>query len=263
MSKKTGLLKGLFGIVVAVAAVYGCKQGTEDPQSLAFKQKQADAYLGFLAAHPDSTGLRLLTAQKLDSVGRFQEALAQMDTLLKADSTKYGLWVVKGNILLDSADTTGAQIAFAKALTRYKGEEALLSQGIIYALQKKDTCLQIADQLFANPVYSNYIKGIYAAETMDTGQALSFLNHCNQLDPAFAGAYVAKARFWLKIGQTASAKAAVMEGLKHNQVSIDLLNTTGAVFDALKLRDSASVYYERSLKIKPYQPGIQQKISAS
>lgn len=261
--KITGLLKGLLGIVVTVAAVGSCKQGTENPHSLAFKQKEADAYLTFLAAHPDSAGLRLLTAQKLDSVGRYKDALAQMDTLLSKDSSKYGLWVVKAKILLDSTDTTGAQLSFNKALIRYKGEEALLAQAVIYALHNQDTCLKIAEELTASPIYSNYIKGLFAAGKMDSVNAFSYLNKSIQLDPAFAEAYVAKARLFLKTGQTASAKEAVLEGLKHNQVSIDLLNTTGDVFGAMQQKDSARAYYQKSLLIKPYQPAIQKKVSAT
>lgn len=261
--KIAGPIKGLLGVVIAMAAVWSCKQGTEDPHSLAFKQKEADAYLNFLAAHPDSAGLRLLTAQKLDSIGRYTEALSQMDTLLNEDSTKYGLWVVKGNILLDSADTTGAQASFSKALMKYKGEEALLAQAVIYALQSRDTCLKIADELTTNPVYSNYIKGLFAAQKMDSTNMLNYLNKSIQLDPAFAEAYVAKAKFWLKTGQVGSAKDAVWEGLKHNTQSISLLNTTGAVFEAMQKKDSARVYYQKSLLIKPYQPVIQQKVSAT
>lgn len=260
---RTGLIKGLIGAAIAVLTVYSCKQGAEDPNSLVFKQKQADAYLEFLAAHPDSAGLRLLTAQKLDSVGRYGEAIAQMDTLLQADSTKYGLWVVKANILLDSTDTTGAQASFSKALTKYRGEEALMAQGEIFALQNQDTCLKIADQLSTNPVYSNYIKGLYAAQKMDTGNALNYLNTCIRLDPTFARAYVTKARLWLKIGQAPSAKAVVTEGLKHNTQSIDLLNITGAVFESMNHKDSARQYFYKSLLIKPFQPTIQQKVSTS
>ena len=98
---------------------------------------------------------------------------------------------------------------------------------------------------------------------MDSVNAFSYLNKSIQLDPAFAEAYVAKARLFLKTGQTASAKRAVLEGLKHNQVSIDLLNTTGDVFRAMQQKDSARAYYQKSLLIKPYQPAIQQKVSAT
>lgn len=263
MSKTTGLLKGLIGVVVAAIAISGCKQGTEDPHSLLFKQKQADAYLGFLAAHPDSSGLRLLTAQKLDSVGRYKDALCQMDTLLNEDSSKYGLWVVKGNILLDSTDTTGAMAAYSKALTHFQGEEALLAQGVIFALKSEDTCLKIADRIVTNQAYSHYIKGLYAAQKADTAAALPLLDKSIQLDPGFAEAYCTKARLWLRLGQAATAKEAVLEGLKHNAHSIELLNTAGTVFDALKEKDSARNYYQQSLRIKPFQPNIQQKISAT
>jgi len=259
----TGLLKGLISVVVAAIAISGCKEGTEDPHSLIFKQKQADAYLNFLAAHPDSSGLRLLTAQKLDSVGRFKEALQQMDTLINEDSSKYGLWVVKGGILLDSTDTTGAQAAYSKALSQFKGEEALLAQGVIYALKGQDTCLKIADQLVSNQAYSHYIKGLFAAQKADTAAALPLLDQSIQLDPGFAQPYCTKARLWMKLGQAANAKAVVLEGLKHNAHSIELLNTAGAVFEAMKEADSARSYYRQSLQIKPYQPVIQHKISAT
>ncbi|SDZ91145.1 hypothetical protein SAMN05192529_10430 [Arachidicoccus rhizosphaerae] len=261
MSKTAGLIKGLFGAAVALVSLWGCKQGMEDPTSLVFKQKQADAYLEFLSAHPDSSGLRLLTAQKLDSVGRYKDALLQMDTLLKEDSTKYGLWVVRANILLDSTDTSGAVAAYGRALTRYQGEEALLAEGVIFALKNQDTCLKIAEQLSRNPVYSHYIKGLYAAHQLQRDEALPMLDKAIELDPAFAAGYATKAKLYLALSKPDSAKIAVLEGIRHNAHSIELLNTAGAVFEALLQKDSADRYYESSLRIKPYQPVIEQKIT--
>lgn len=261
MSKKTGLIKGLFGAAVALAAFWGCKQGAEDPATLAFKQKQADAYLQFLSAHPDSAGLRLLTAQKLDSVGRYKEALLQMDTLLVQDSTKYGLWVVRANILMDSTDTSAAMTSYSRALSRYQGEEALLAEGVIFALRNQDTCLKIADQLSRNPVYSSYIKGVYAAHHLDRDAALLSLDRAIQLDPAFAGSYAVKAKLYLALGKPDSARAVALEGIQQNDHAIELLNTAGDVFHALGQKDSARHYFERSLRIKPYQPIIEQKIA--
>ena len=261
MSKTTGLIKGLFGVALALVSVWGCKQGTEDPSSLTFKQKQADAYLEFLSAHPDSSGLRLVTAQKLDSVGRYKEALLQMDTLLTEDSSKYGLWVVRANILLDSTDTTAAIAAYGQALVQYQGEEALLAQGVIFALKNQDTCLKIADQLSRNPVYSSYIKGLYAARQLQPEAALPMLDKAIQLDPPFAGSYIAKAKLYVGSGKLDSAKVVVLEGIRHNDHSIALFNEAAEVFEALHQKDSADHYFQRSLRIKPFQPIIEQKIA--
>ena len=261
--KCSGLTKGLIAIGVLLAAIVGCKQSTEDAHTLAFKQKEANAYLEFLAAHPDSAGLRLLTAQKLDSVGRYQEALLQMDTLLSADSTKYGLWMVKASILLDSTDSSAALTAINRALTHYKGEEALLAKAGVFALSGNDSCLQIAGVLANNPVYSNYINGLYAVHQMDTALALKYLQRSIQMDPSFADAYVALARLYLKSALPEKAKNVVVEGLTHNDHSIHLLNMTGIVFEHLHQPDSAKTYYQKSLFIKPYQPELQQKIAAA
>src|SRR5690242_5158630 len=39
--------------------------------------------------NPDSTGLRLKLASALDSIGEYNQALLQMDTLLKKDSANF------------------------------------------------------------------------------------------------------------------------------------------------------------------------------
>src|SRR5689334_17212439 len=47
---------------------------------------------------PDSTGLRFKLAGALDSIGAYTKALQQMDTLLKKDSSNFGLWYANGEI---------------------------------------------------------------------------------------------------------------------------------------------------------------------
>src|SRR4051794_21250386 len=54
--------------------------------------------------NPDSAGLRLKLASALDSIGGYKEALLQMDTLLKKDSTNFGLWYANGEIAEDAKD---------------------------------------------------------------------------------------------------------------------------------------------------------------
>ena len=251
------------GVLASLIGLGSCGSGTEDPHSLEFKQKEADAYVAYLATKPDSAGLRLLTAQKLDSVGRYKEALLQIDTLIRQDSTKYGLWLTRANVLLDSADTLSAVKAFEQALTQYRGEEALLALGKIYAAQAKDTTLQLAAALSTNPSFENYLKGLYYIEINQDDSASSFLENSLAADPRYLPAYEAKARLLLKAGNIEEAQEVIRTGLRHGDNSYALLNLLAASFEKQSKPDSAGYYYRQSLQLKPYQPSIQQKISGT
>lgn len=248
--------------LISLAGITGCKEQHPDTHSLEFKQKQADSYVNYLEEHPDSAGLRLLVAGKLDSVGRYKEALDHIDTLLRSDSNKYAFWVVKGSILLDNADTTAAQQSYAKAIQIFPGKEALFQLAETFAYQKKDTCLKIVANFMENPQEKYYIEGLYAAQTGDTAQAFTSLKNCMLLDPHFAKAYQTQAALYLSLGDIARARQTALAGLQTAPEDIALLNLTGQVFEQAKQGDSANAYYQRSLLIKPFQPSIKQRITA-
>lgn len=246
-----------------LAVIFGCGQQHPDKGTLAFKQKQADVYLNYLTQYPDSAGLRLIVAGKLDSVGRYREALAQMDTLIAADSIKYGFWVVRAAIQLDSTDTISAQQSLTRAIKLYPGQEAMLSQAEIYAWQKKDTCLKLAAAMTSSSVHKDYIAGLYASRMMDTAKATTLLQRCTMEDPQFAKAYVALANLWDTLDEQQSALAEVQRGLRVSPDYLALLNLGGKLYEKTGKPDSAAVLYKRSLSIHPYQPSLKEKVSSN
>ena len=265
MIKKISLVKGLvvIGLILGLGNLSSCGDSTEDPHTLSFKQKEADSYVAYLATKPDSAGLRLLTAQKLDSVGRYEASLLHIDTLIQEDSSKYGLWLAKGNVLLDSGDTIAALGAFDRALSRYRGEEALLAIGKIYAAQQNDTALAVASSISTNPVYENYIKGYYYAQKGNQDSAGNYLDKSLHADPGFLSAYSAKAKLLLGAGKVEAAHALIKEGLRQAESSYELLNLLAASYEKSGQPDSAKRYYQQSLRIKPFQPIIQDKNSGT
>ncbi|HTN39035.1 MAG TPA: tetratricopeptide repeat protein [Arachidicoccus sp.] len=263
MTKKSGVIWSLLMAGCVLSLWSSCKENIPDRSTLEFKQKEADAYVSFLAQYPDSAGLRLLAAGKLDSVGRYKDALLQLDTLIQSDSGKYAFWVVRANILLDSTDTTGAQNSYAKAIQLFPGQEALLNQAILYAYQKKDTCLKIAAGFTEDVVSRDYITALYAAQLMDTATAFAHLNRCIRLEHGYARAYETKAKLWLSLGDSKSALESTQQGLRAAPGNLSLLNLAGQISEATGKKDSARNYYQQSLFIKPFQPAIEQKIKSS
>ena len=47
---------------------------------------------------PDSIGLRIILINSLDSSERYNEALKEMDFLIRKDSLNYAFWYTKGSI---------------------------------------------------------------------------------------------------------------------------------------------------------------------
>lgn len=262
MTKELNLC-GRFFLLAMLGIMLGCGDQHPDKGTLAFKQKQADVYLNYLTQYPDSVGLRLIVANKLDSVGRYREALAQMDTLIRTDSNKYAFWVVRAAIQLDSTDTTSAQQSLTRAIKLYPGNEALLTQAEIYAWQKKDTCLEVAASMTSSAVDKDYIAGLYASRVLDTAKAIQLLNRCIAEDPQFVKAYVALADLWDALGDPGSALQEVQRGLSVAPDHLALLNLGGKLYEKAGKRDSAQVLYQRSLSIHPYQPSLDGKIPSN
>lgn len=262
MTIKKNLCCRLFSLAL-ILTILGCKDQQPVKGSLAFKQKQAEVYLSYLEQYPDSSGLRLIVANQLDSIGRYRDALRHMDTLIQADSNKYAFWVVKAAIQLDSTDTVSAQQSLARAISLYPGNEALMTQAEIFALQKNDTCLKIAAKMTSGATDKDYIAGLYASRLMDFEKAVPLLEGCLARDPQFAKAYVALAGLWASLGDPGKALQTVQKGLSIAPDQLTLLNLGGEFYEIAGKHDSAQLLYQRSLTIHPYQPSLRRKIHSN
>lgn len=228
-----------------------------DRNTLDFKQKQVTAITQLLAVNPDSSGLRLILANKLDSIGQYSQALSQMDTLMEEDSNKYALWLIKANMLVDSGNITSAKNSYRKAIAIYPGNEALVNLAEIFADAKSDSCLNLAQQFNQeNKYYATYISGLYAAKLGDTAKAISCLDSSILQNHQFVKPYLAKGNMYLTTGNKQEALNVFRKGLEIENQNILLLNAIANTYKQLGKSDSAKIYFSKSLSEQPFQPKI-------
>lgn len=240
-----------------VLLAVSCEVPYDNEAALKQKQNEVTALSKLLVQIPDSTGLRLIIANKLDSVGEYKNALLQIDTLLQKDSTKYGLWMAKANIFSDSNNILEAKKCLQKAISLYGGVEALTNLGEIYAGERNDSSLLLAKQLgnLSRP-QADYVSALYYFSTNDENKADSLLDRSMQQDHYYAKTFLLKGRLLLQKDETQNAIDNFKDGLKVEPKNVSLLNNIATAYTQLKQPDSAKSYYIKSLMVQPYQPKI-------
>ncbi len=157
-------------------------------QKLIIKQSQ----------YPDSMGLRLQLIDAYDSIGDYQIALGQMDSLLLKDSLNYGLWYRKALLQENAKDTTGALKSYKYAIRVYPSPDALLAAANLLAEQKNplslDLCRQVAKLRMGREYAAHcfFISGVYYARIGDNKNALLSFNRCIYNDMYYMEAYMEK-----------------------------------------------------------------------
>lgn len=151
-----------------------------------------------LDQHPDSMGLRLRLVDALDSLGAYQQAMGQMDVLIRKDSLNYGLWFRKAQLQENIHDTTGALKSYKYAIRVYPAPDAMLAAANLLA-EKKDPltlaiCKQV-DELRMGRIYTahtSFISGVYYARTGNRQKAMDAFNTCIANDFTYVEAYMEK-----------------------------------------------------------------------
>lgn len=153
---------------------------------------------GKLDQHPDSVGLRLKLVDALDSLGAYQQAMGQMDSLIKKDSLNYGLWYRKAQLQENTHDTTGALKSYRYAIRIYPAPDAMLAAANLLAERKDTLALAICRQVDLlrmgreYTAHTSFISGIYYARTGNHQKAVNAFNTCIANDFGYTEAYMEK-----------------------------------------------------------------------
>lgn len=151
-----------------------------------------------VAKNPDSTGLRFQLVDALDSLGAYQQALTQVDSMIRKDSLNYALWYRKALVQENIKDTTGALRSYRYAIRIYPSPDAMLGAANLLAERKNDTALLIAKQVASfrmgreYTAHVHFINGVYYARTGDKQKAIDEFNNCIINDFNYMEAYMEK-----------------------------------------------------------------------
>ena len=233
-------------------------ENTLPPEILALQQQ--------VAQHPDSVGARLRLAIELDSIDQYAPALKQMDTLIKKDSSNYGLWYTRGQIEEDAKDTANAITSYSKAIQVYASPDAMLSLANIYAEQKNPRSLLICNQVRQlglgrdYDASSNFIAGVFNARTGQQQLALNLFDKCIQDDYTYMEAYIEKGLIYFDAKQYRQALDVFSLAAKVNRLYPDAYYWMGRCYEMMNVKDSAVDNFKQSLALDKDAPETKQAL---
>ncbi|MFM9019742.1 MAG: tetratricopeptide repeat protein [Sediminibacterium sp.] len=161
---------------------------------------------------PDSIPLREYSVDVLDSLGARNEALRQLDTLIKWDSLNAGYWNKKADLLERNGDTSGALRSYRYSARIYRSPDVLLRAANLFAEKRNDTALIIVNSITEEWTdrtilsHANFIRGIYFARKAMTEQAQQSFDACIRFNYQYLEAHMEKGFLLWDAGNVVGAK---------------------------------------------------------
>lgn len=266
------MTKPKFFVAVLLIMLAACNgnstNGRDDAESAAGKPypPYVEDLLTAVKQQPDSAGLRFKLATALDSIGAYQPALQQMDSLLAKDSSNYGLWYTKGSIAEDAGDTLLAMRSYDIALRIYPSADAMLGLANLYAERKDKNALPICDQVKRLSMgreydaHADFIKGIYYARTGDTEKASAAFDDCIANDYTYMEAYIEKGLLYFDNKEYSKALNVFKFASTINALDADPYYWQGRCFEMMNIKDSAVLRFEQALNLERDSKEIQEAL---
>lgn len=210
-----------------------------------------------LQQFPDSIGLRLQYAFLLDSMKMYKEALMQMDTLTKGDTTNYGLFYSQGQIAEDAGDTTLALKSYARAAHLYESPDVLLSLANLYAELKDERAILFCSRVKALGLGRDkdadcaFITGVYYARMHKSDEAIKYFDECIANNYNYMEAYIEKGLVYFDEQQYAKAFGVFQFASTVNNLYADAYYYMGRCYEMMNKKDSAVLRFKQSLQLDP------------
>lgn len=206
---------------------------------------------------PDSMGLRLRLVNALDSLGAYQRAMGQMDSLIRRDSLNYGLWFRKAKLQENTHDTSGALKSYRYAIRIYPSPDAMLSAANLLA-EKKDSvalliCKQVLDMRIGREYAAHcyFITGVYHARRGEQQKAIDAFNTCIANDYNYSEAYMEKGFILFDTKRTKEAREVFQALATIQNTYPDAYYWLAKCDEAEGRKNEAILNYQRSLALDP------------
>jgi tetratricopeptide (TPR) repeat protein len=204
-------------------------------------------------ANPDSATLRLDLVDALDSAAQYQEAVAQMDSLIIKDSVNNSLWQRMGLLFEHAKDTTLAIRAYTRSVNIYPAADAQLYLANLLAERRDPLCLQIVNSLSrqtperAVNASCDFIAGVYNARINQPQQAIMLFDRCIQQNIKYTEAYIEKGQILLDQKKIAEALKVFETCSAANQTYADGYYYQAKCYELLNKKEEAIANYQKSL----------------
>jgi len=210
-----------------------------------------------LQLFPDSVGLRLQYAFTLDSIAQYKEALIQMDTLVKKDSTNYGLVFAQGQIAEDAGDTVLALKSYSRAAALYESPDVLLALANLYAEMKSDRAILFCSRVKVLGLGREYdahcafITGVYYARLHKGDEAIKYFDECIANSYTYMEAYIEKGLVYFDEKQYDKALDIFKFAVTVNNLYADAYYYQARCYEMTNKKDSAVLRFKQSLQLDP------------
>ena len=210
-----------------------------------------------LQQFPDSQGLRLQYAFTLDSIKMYKEALAQMNTLTKNDTTNYGFYYAQGQIAEDAQDTDIALKSYRHAAKLYESPDALLAIANLYAEMKDERAVLFCSRVKAlglgRDMDANcaFITGVYYARLHKSNEAIKYFDECIANNYTYMEAYIEKGLVYFDQQQYQKALNVFQFASTVNNLYADAYYYMARCYEMMNKKDSAVLRFQQSLQLDP------------
>ncbi len=254
------VMKYLFGAILSLLFL-SCKNQNNNQQPGKLQTHEIPVAIRDLmqkvSQNPDSAGLRFQLVDALDSMGAYQQALSQVDSLIRKDSLNYALWYRKALVQENTKDTSGALRSFKYAIRIYPSPDALLGAANLLAERKNDTALLISKQVASlrlgreYTAHCNFINGVYYARTGAQQKALDAFNTCIINDLNYMEAYMEKGFLYFDNKKTAEALQVFKTVVTVKNTYADGYYWMAKCNEALNNKADAISNYQQALTLDP------------
>jgi tetratricopeptide (TPR) repeat protein len=236
-------------IVFCIACNSSTNNNTENKKNTDFLEQLKEQ----IAQNPDSIELRQAFIYTLDSMAMYQEAIHELDVIIKNDSLNAGNWYYKAQLLEKAKDTAAAIVNYKRAIRIYRSPDILLSLANLYAEAKNDTalliCIEIEDT-YTDKKYSAdclFISGVYFARIGNTDKAIKLFDLCINTSYSYIVAYLEKGFIYYDKKDYKKALAIFELATKVNNTYADAYYWQAKTYEALNDKTNAIAYYEKAL----------------
>jgi tetratricopeptide (TPR) repeat protein len=243
------------GIVTALTVLFfSCNDSGDKTSAAATKAAELLVLEKQVAARPDSVGLRYQLMNELLKNNLYAEAMAQNDTLLKADSANAVFWYRRGAIQLQQGDTGKAIASMQTAVQKEPMfMEPLLDIASVYAARSDSNAITATDKVIriaSDPRIrseARFIQGLYYSNTNDTAKALASFDECIRNDYTFLDAYVEKGLLLYDSKGYKAALAVFEQTIQVSNTFAEGYYNAGRCEEALGNKAEAKLYYQKAL----------------
>ncbi|WP_207493190.1 tetratricopeptide repeat protein [Aridibaculum aurantiacum] len=248
-------MKNWLFLVLIGLIFFSCKESTseENSKSQAVHLQLVESLNKQVQLHPDSAPIRMQLVNALDSLGRYGDALAQVDSMIIRDSLNNGLWFAKGQLQESMKDTSAAIRSYEKAINIYPSLESQLHLANLYAEMKDSRSLQICQAVSRvamdreNIAHCDFIAGIYYARTGQASQAIAAFDRCINNNYTYMEAYLEKGFVYYEQKKYNEAQQVFDRAITVNNLYADAYYWKAKTLEAMGNKQEAITNYQRSL----------------